>query len=425
MEQRLLVATSTFSTNTRESDTSLSMKHIYQLTVVLSVCVFCIGTIGAKSNLVAQEMEDVTELFQEIIPLQRGRIVMPGDPFGAPVPVQDDKKKDAKKDAKKSANKSEDDVVVKRQVSKPVNPREIRMHMWDGTSITGELKGDAVTISTEFGDLRIPVEKLYGFRPGLNSYPELASQIKSLVEKLGDKDFNTRENAHKEIVSMGPQFLMEVYEYEDGGNAERKRHLKEIREELESMAEDADSFDDVDEKSGVAMIRGDSVQTKDFTVVGKIKEATFAMKTKYGDLSIKLSDIKFMDRQMTGGGEVRKTIKVMGNNMLGKNLKSSGIRVEKGDVISITASGSITMTPWGSNRASDPDGKSTYSNFSGMHGGTLAIQIGNNKAIKVGKKKVIKAPAAGMLKFGIAIPTSYQSYSYPGEYKVRVKVVAN
>ncbi len=375
-------------------------------------------------NLSAQEeqVEEVPIAFSRI-ELQEGSPIAPPSVGGParPVRVQEDgKKKDAKKKQDDKKAKS-DEPLKKKQDRKPVNPKQVVFHLWDGNVITGDLTTDGVTVITEFGDLKVPVEKLYGFRPGLNSFPELQEKIKNLVAKLGDKDFNERERSHKAIVNMGPQFLMEIYQYEDGGNAERKRHLKEIRDELENMAEDMEN-DDSEEGGAVAMIRGDSVQTKDFTIVGKIKEATFIVKSKYGPLNINLADIKYMDRPLTGGGEVRKTVKIPGNTMLGKNMKSTGIRVQKGDVITIRASGQITMTPWGSNRTSGPEGSSRYSNYQKFNGGTLVMQIGDGKAVGVGAKKTIKANKNGLLKLGIAIPTSYMNYSYPGEYKVVLKV---
>jgi len=355
-----------------------------------------------------------------------GSPAFPGGGFRIPavveaMPVQDDEKKeDTKKDDKEKA----DDTPSKRKESKPVNPREVRFHMWDGNIISGELNGPGLTISTEFGDLKIPVEKLYGFRPGLESNQELLNKMTGLIAKLGDKDFNEREKAHKELVAMGPQFLMEVYRFEDGGNAERKRHLKEIREELEAMAEDMDD-EDMESDSNPTLIRSDAVSTKDFTIVGKIVEQQFTVKSRYGDLKVTLADVKFMDREMTGGGDVRKSVKIPGTVMLGKNMKSTGIRVEKGDLINFSASGQITMTPWGSNRNTGPEGSSSYSKKDSFNGGSLVMQIGDTKAVYVGKKKSIRAKKSGMLKLGVAIPNDYMSYNYPGEYKVKIQVTGN
>ena len=395
------------------------------LKTFLSLCSMAlIAMTSIMSGAYAQEQFDLPV---QILDIQEGPTVFgpptQESPFDAAKQEKDDAK-DAKKDAKKKQDdkkKKADEPLRKVQERKPVNPKQVVFHLWDGNVITGDLSTDGVSVQTEFGELTIPVEKLYGFRPGLNSFPELQNKIKEQITKLGDKDFNVRETAHKAIVAMGPQFLMEIYRYEDGGNAERKRHLKEIRAELETLAEDMED-DEASENGDIAMLRGDSVKTKDFTIVGKIKQSTFVVKSKYGPLNVKLADIKYMDRPLTGGGEVRKTIRIPGNTMLGKNMKSTGIRVEKGDVLTIRASGQITMTPWGSSRRTGPDGSSSYSRKSGFNGGSLVMQVGNGKAVYLGSKKTLKFTSSGTLKLGVAIPDSYMNYSYPGEYKVVVKV---
>ncbi len=389
----------------------------------LAFCTAIAFVFGTIANAQRADFDELVDLIQTVKMQEAVPPIAVQDPFGGPArPVPQEKQDDKKK--KDDKKKEDEDVVVKRTEIKPANPREVRFHLWDGNIFTGDLSGDGVTVVTEFGDLKIPVEKLYGFRPGLDSFPELYGQLKGLVEKLGDKDFNEREKAHKDIVNLGPQFLMQIYEFEDGGNAERKRHLKEIREELEEMSEDMDAMDEEAGDRSVAMIRGDSVQTKDFTVVGKIKQDSFVVKTKHGDLNVKLADIKYMDRSMTGGGEARKTVRIMGTNMAGKNMKSTGIRVEKGDTISVRASGSIVMTPWGSNRSTGPEGNTRYSKYQNFNGGSLLVQVGDGKFVYVGAKKTIKAPSSGTLKLGVAIPQEYMSYAYPGEFRVNLRVVS-
>ena len=384
----------------------------------ISFCWTIIVALTVMSLNVERNAQGQTDVPVQTIDLSRIRVLQ-DNPFESPVPVPVQEKDDKKK--KEEDKKKADEPLRKIEEKKPVNPKQVVFHLWDGNVITGDLATDGVTVVTEFGDLKIPVEKLYGFRPGLNSFPEIQEQIKGFVAKLGDKDFNEREKAHKSLVNMGPQFLMEVYRYEDGGNAERKRHLKEIRSELETQAEESEN-DEATENGDFAMLRGDSVQTKDFTIVGKIKEKQFVVSSKYGPLKIKLADIKYMDRPLTGGGEVRKTVRIPGNIMLGKNMKSTGIRVQKGDVLTIRASGQITMTPWGSNRTTGPEGSTRYSRKDNFNGGSLVMQVGSGKAIYLGAKKTVKISSSGTLKLGVAIPNSYMNYSFPGEFKVVMKV---
>ena len=329
---------------------------------------------------------------------------------------------EGEQDEGEADEEKDDSPVTGIEQPAPVNPREVIFHLSDGNVITGDLLGDGVTVETEFGSLAIPVEKLIGMRPGLNSKPEVLAKLESLIKELGDQDFNVREQAHKQLVLMGPKYLMEIYQYGDEGNAERRRHLKEVREELEtqSMEMSEDVFES--EQTQQVAIRGDSVTTQDFTIVGKISQSTFQVKSKYGDLTVQLADIVYMDREMTGGTEVRRKLTVAGSNMIGRSMKSSGIRVQKGDIIEISAKGQITMSPWGDNRMVGPEGSSNYSNNGEFQGGSLVMQISEGKSVYVGKKNTIKAYASGVLKFGVAIPSDYMNYNYPGDYKLNIYV---
>jgi hypothetical protein len=233
--------------------------------------------------------------------------------------------------------KSADEPTVVETVdnSQPVNPREIRLHLWDGSVITGELAIDEMTVETEFGNLSVPVSKIISFRPGLDSFPQLGDKIDQLVEALGSEDYKTREQAHKGLVAMGLQLRREIYRFQDDGNAERKRHLEEIRKEIESMVEDLDEDFESSLDDSAELIRGDAVATKDFVIVGKIAHEQFEVASKYGLLAVKLMDVQFADRRDSGNIERRATVSVDGKNYAHANSKATGIRLNRGDRVSI------------------------------------------------------------------------------------------
>lgn len=309
--------------------------------------------------------------------------------------------------------------------SQPGNPREIRLHLWDGNVITGELGIDEVSIQTEFGPLRVPVEKILSMRPGLDSFPQLREQIDKLVADLGADDYQTRENAHKALSAMGMQLRREIYRYQDDGNAERKRHLDEIRKEIENMAEEIEDDPEFDLEADAELIANDTIVTKDFTIVGKIAQNEFEISSKYGPLSVKLLDVRFADRKGTGNVERRTTVSVGGKNYAQVSPKSTGIQLNRGDRVSIRADGQITMSPWGNQAVVGPDGNIQYGNFNGHGGGTLLAQIGDDATfIKIGSKATFVASRAGTLKLGVAVQADYanDNYQYPGTYKAKIVV---
>ena len=81
---------------------------------------------------------------------------------------------------------------------KKVNPKRVRVFLMDGSVIAGELSVDAFDVKTEFGMLKIPVEKILAITPGLESHTGLSAKIKKLIEDLGNDDYKTREQAHKD-----------------------------------------------------------------------------------------------------------------------------------------------------------------------------------------------------------------------------------
>ena len=183
-----------------------------------------------------------------------------------------------------------------KQEAPEVDPQFLRFEMWDGTIVSGVVSIPAIDIETEFGSLEIPIERLVDFRPGLVSLPELRTKVDTLVEQLGDREFRTREAAHRELVAMGPMLVKMLRGISDGGDAERKKHLIKIKEEVEALMDDQEDEDEPSPDSTVA--EGDQVQTPDFGIVGKIVQKEFQVKSKIGDLRIMLADVKRADRGM-------------------------------------------------------------------------------------------------------------------------------
>ena len=303
----------------------------------------------------------------------------------------------------------------------PINPRLIKLNLQDGSTITGELTVDEITVATDFGPLTVPVSKLKSFKPGLSSYPELLGKITSLIDALGGDDFKSREQAHKDLAKWGVKVRGELERRAADDNEERKRHIAEILKELDEQAQDEDE----DGTPEQPWVRGDTITTSDFTIVGKISLDTFKVTSKYGPLNVALADIASAERAVGRKSAFRRTVNVEGNNLVQRSFKNSGIRVERGDKISIRADGTINMSPWGSNMNSTPDGGANYGVYQQFHGGALLAKIGTSgKLFKVGSKHTFVAQQAGVLHFAVAMQDQYsqEGYAFPGQYNVKVLV---
>jgi hypothetical protein len=326
--------------------------------------------------------------------------------------------------AEKNPEKEEPAVDVPRTAVVKHGPRYLKMHLFDGSVLTGDLSIAEITVDTQFGKLVVPIEKIRNFSPGLDSFPEIAAQITDKIKSLGSDDYKTREAAHKELSAMGVKIQRELEKFVADDNAEIKRHVGEILKEIEEATEEqADDENPVEQP----WIRLDTVVTTDFTVVGKVSPAEFKVASRYGELNVKLADVRRAERDAGAKESFRRSVTVQGENLAQRSFKSTGVRVQAGDRITVKAEGSIVMSPWGSNASSGPDGAPNYGWYipNQIAGGTLVGKIGDKGVIfKVGRQSTIVAKNSGVLQLAIGMQGDYagEGYQFPGEYRVKLKI---
>lgn len=318
-------------------------------------------------------------------------------------------------------------VEVPRKPVVQLGPRHIRLHLLDGSVIGGDLTVGEITVKTQFGELVVPIDKIRSFKPGLDSYPKQAEELAEKISNLGSDDYKTREQAHKDLTAMGGKVRRELEKHAAAENAEIKRHVGEILKELDEAAEELESEDDGEFPAEQSWIREDTVVTTDFTVIGKVSPAEFKIESKYGPLLVQLADVRLAERETGERESLRRNVTVAGQDLAQRGFKSSGIRVQAGDRISVKADGSIVMTPWGSNSSSSPDGGQNFGWYiqNQIPGGCLVAKIGDKGTVfKVGRQASFVAKSAGTLQFAIGMQSQYanEGYNFPGEYRLKIKI---
>ncbi|ADB17246.1 hypothetical protein Psta_2577 [Pirellula staleyi DSM 6068] len=329
--------------------------------------------------------------------------------------------------ADKPENKEEPEIDIPRAPVKEVPPRQVRLHLLDGSILTGDLSVEEITVETTFGKLVVPINKIRSFTPGLDSYPEQIKKIETLVEQLGGDDYQSREAAHKELSAMGIGVQNEIVRFVASDNAEIKRHIGEILKEIEEQAEESEDLDEGGEGAAQPWIRLDTVVTTDFTVTGKVSPQNFELASKYGPLKVSLADVKRGERDSGLKESFRRSLSVPGENLAQRTFKSTGIRVQAGDKISIKADGTIVMSPWGTNSMSTPDGGPNYGWYipNQIPGGCLVAKIGDKGTVfKVGRSLNFTAKSSGLLQLAVGMQGDYagEGYQFPGEYRVKLRV---
>jgi hypothetical protein len=303
--------------------------------------------------------------------------------------------------------------------------RLMRLHLMEGSVVSGRLSTETVTIETAFGKLEVPVASIVSFTPGLDSHPEERRKIGRLIQQLGSNLVAERDAAERALTDMGKAVQNELSRYLADDDTERRTRVHKILAELEEIEED----DDLDPAATRPWLPQDALETTLFTVVGKISPQTFDLQTQFGPLKVAISDIRRGERETELRPEIRKMVPVRGENLVQLTMASSGVRLNRGDKVQITADGKLTMAPWGNNSFSTPDGSEQFQWYvpNQIPGGALVARIGTSgKILKVGSKHTLTASKPGVLYFGIAMNPQFASpdYNFPGGYDVRVRVNA-
>jgi hypothetical protein len=302
-------------------------------------------------------------------------------------------------------------------------PRGIRLHLMEGSVVTGRLGIDAISVETPFGKLDVPVANIVSLTPGLDSHPEERKRIGRLIQQLGSNAAAERDQAEKSLSEIALSIQAELARFANDDDSERRTRIQKILAQIE----EAEIDDEADSAAARPWVAQDTVETNLFTVVGKISPQAFRVETQFGSLQVAISDIRRGERESDQKPEIRKSLVVNGTHLVQINLLSSGIRLNRGDRVTVSAEGRLTMSPWGNNAFSTPDGAEQFQWFipNQIAGGALIARVGaGGKIFKVGSKSSFTASRSGVLYFGIAMNPQFASndYNYPGEYNVKVRV---
>jgi hypothetical protein len=310
-------------------------------------------------------------------------------------------------------------------VAQTSGSRTMRLHLMEGSVVTGKLSTDTVTVETAFGNLQVPVANIVSFTPGLDSHPEEGKRIGRLIQQLGSNAAAERDAAQRSLSDMGKSIQPELARYAMDEDTERRTRIQKILAEFEEAEDD----DDLEPLAAKPWLAQDSLETTLFTVVGKITPQTFDVQTQFGPLKVAIGDIRRGERELDLKPEIKKQLAVTGENLIQVGMQTSGVRVGRGDKVQITADGRLTMTPWGNNTFSTPDGSEQFQWYlpNQIPGGALVARIGTTgKVFKVGSKHTFTSTRSGVLYFGIAMNPQFasQDYNYPGRYDVKIRVNA-
>jgi hypothetical protein len=350
------------------------------------------------------------------------------NPFGPPIPaveippppLPDESEKPT---GTKPAGRPADNVPPAPAAAvKPLPPDFIKLYLMDGTVIPGRLSTKEIAVETQFGNLSVPVANIKSITPGLHSHPALAKEVSDLIADLGAGNYNDRERAQQALIKMGPAVRVELEKHQNNDDVERRNRVKAILTEFDQLAEGLDEADSSD--AFPTFNERDTIETTEFTIVGKIVPQSFAVKSPYGELNIKLADIRKGVRELGKDEDLQRSFAVDASHLAVRGALNTNLRIARGDVVTVTADGTLTMTPWGNNAVATPEGAQNYGWYipGQIPSGALVGKIGNENFRKFGSKTTFTADRSGVLQLAIGMQADYAQNQFPGKYTVKVRV---
>src|SRR5204862_412881 len=111
-----------------------------------------------------------------------------------------------------------------------------KITLMDGSIIAGKLSVADLAIETRFGSLKVPVEQIQSFMPGLGSHPDFQSKINQYVNDLAADTFADREKAQVALLKIGPDLRIELERQSKSAEAEKLNRLQVILDDFQNQA---------------------------------------------------------------------------------------------------------------------------------------------------------------------------------------------
>lgn len=173
--------------------------------------------------------------------------------------------------------------------AEPGTLQGICLDLEDGATVCGKLEIDYLTVKTDFGVLKVPLSEIVNIIPGLESDPELAEKVGSLIPALASEKSERRDQAQKELAELGPRLKLILSEYATDEKPETRTRVAEILKGYETWAA---KHPDAPKWATQPVNRLDRIQTPSSSFAGRIEEKMWTLTTDYGTLSAEIRQIR-------------------------------------------------------------------------------------------------------------------------------------
>ena len=310
---------------------------------------------------------------------------------------------------------------------------EVEVRFLDGSKVRMTVLQESLDVTTRYGKLTIPVTDIRNIEFGLHLPDEVAKQVETAVQRLGNNAHADREAASRELVQLGHQAYPAVQGAVKSKDPEVSRRAEEVVKRIR-------------DKVPTPLLRldaNDRIETVMFPIVGRISSGTLKARSAYfGEKEIRISDLLAVHFN-NARGTSEFTVDAAKYGSPTSQWLNTGVEVDADTDLNITASGQVDLRDDGTGRfVTGPAGFSRAGGFGGMQkamaggpagiggpgmggvnvaGGALIGRIGESgDAFYVGENFKGKPGLRGKLYLHI-VPSPWGMNSV-GSYKVKVNL---
>lgn len=265
-----------------------------------------------------------------------------------------------------------------------LGPLDVEILMRDGSMIRGQLKNDVpFTIVTAYGTLTVPVGELRRFQRGDRLSKEEVDGIAQAIKALDDEDFEKREGAQTQLVSMGPRSLPHLVAAVKSAESERRSRLNKIIAQLQA--------------TGIAPQPLDLVKTRTFEAAGEVINLKVPIEAAFGSFDARLDQIVRI-RWLAYGERTEVKLTPAEASL---EWYDTGIDLQTGEILAVTASGYIQYGGY----TISPTGHTAWGQTQPYMIGTLIGKVGQSgESFSIGFGTRTGAGGGGRLYLQIFIP---------------------
>ena len=252
-------------------------------------------------------------------------------------------------------------------VPKHFGPGDVEVRLRDGSIVRGEIGGaDSIALKTPYGVLTFPLNRILRIKAGFRLAKEKEVGIRSAIAELDNDDFAVRAKAQHTLEELGAQAAELLTQARMKVSAEARSRIDAILKKIGA--------------AGQTLPTEDIVKTDEFEAAGALQFDVLTVKSRIGDLQVKLEDVEAVRWLAVGAN---KSLALPAHPAI-EDWIDSGIDALPGEKMALSVSGSVNLF---GNTLCTPDGVNSWGTAPFQTGAVIGKFGGKGKPFLVGAGK--------------------------------------